>query len=107
MTKTIEGRMITRRNIFLIGVGAALGMAMPATLLTASDAEAQTPGMTRRQERRKGRQTRRSDRQTGRQENREERQAKRSGKSTPEQKPNSPAATTSSPAPTTSTPAPK
>jgi len=107
MTQINEGRMISRRSAFLIGVGAALGMAMPTTLLTASDAEAQTAGMTRRQERRKGRQTRRSERRTGRQENREERQANRKGEPPPEQKPSSPAATTSLPAPTTGSPPPK
>ena len=43
---------ISRRTaLSLMGV-AALGLALPATLLTATDAEAQTVGMDRRQDRR-------------------------------------------------------
>jgi hypothetical protein len=62
---------ISRRTaLSLLGV-AALGQALPATLLTASDAEAQTVGMDRRQDRRTGRRDRRDARRTGRQERRD------------------------------------
>jgi hypothetical protein len=43
------------------------------TVLAVSDAEAQTVGMQRRQDRREGRHQRRDDRRTGRTERREER----------------------------------
>ena len=62
---------ISRRTaLSLMGV-AALGLALPATLLTATDAEAQTAGMERRQDRRTGRHDRRDARRTGRQERRD------------------------------------
>ena len=62
---------ISRRTaLSLMGV-AALGLALPATLLTATDAEAQTVGMDRRQDRRKGRRDRRDARRTGRQDRRD------------------------------------
>ena len=62
---------ISRRTaLSLMGV-AALGLALPATLLTATDAEAQTVGMDRRQDRRTGRRDRRDARRTGRQERRD------------------------------------
>ena len=48
-------------------------LAVPATVLIASDAEAQTSGMERRGERRTGRHERRGERRTGRTERREER----------------------------------
>ena len=66
---------ISRRTASsLMGV-AALGLALPATLLTATDAEAQTVGMDRRQDRRTGRRDRRDARRTGRQERRDVRAA--------------------------------
>jgi len=62
---------ISRRTaLSLMGV-AALDLALPATLLTATDAEAQTVGMERRQDRRTGRRDRRDARRTGRQERRD------------------------------------
>ena len=62
---------ISRRTaLSLMGV-AALGLALPATLLTATDAEAQTVGMDRRQDRRTGRRDRRDARRTGRQDRRD------------------------------------
>jgi len=62
---------ISRRTaLSLMGV-AALGLALPATLLTATDAEAQTVGMDRRQDRRTGRHDRRDARRTGRQDRRD------------------------------------
>jgi hypothetical protein len=63
--------MISRRGAFsLLGLAAMAGLAVPATLLAASDAEAQTAGMERRGERRGGRQERRGERRSGRSERR-------------------------------------
>jgi len=74
MGEKIQCEMISRRRAFsLLGLAAALGFAAPTTVLTASDAEAQTPGMERREERREGRHERREERREGRQERREER----------------------------------
>ena len=53
MTEKIKSELISRRTAFsLLGLTAALGFAVPASVLTVSDAEAQTSGMERRQERR-------------------------------------------------------
>jgi hypothetical protein len=49
----------------LLGLTAALGFAVPATVLTVSDTEAQTTGMERRHERRAGRHERRDERRGG------------------------------------------
>ena len=57
----------------LVGFAAALGLAAPVAVLTASRAGAQTSGMERRGERRTGRHERRQERRTGRTERREER----------------------------------
>jgi hypothetical protein len=66
--------MISRRRVFsLLGLAAALGLAVPTTVLTVSDAEAQTVGMERRAARRAGRHERRQERRTGRTERRQER----------------------------------
>ena len=63
MDKKITSEMISRRRAFsLVGLAAAVGLAVPATLLTVSDAEAATRGMERRGERRSGRQERRTNR---------------------------------------------
>ena len=62
-----------RRALSLLAFASALGLALPATVLIASDAEAQTSGMERRGERRTGRHERRGERRTGRTERREER----------------------------------
>ena len=60
-----EVKSISRRSAFsLLGLTAALGFAVP-TVLTVSDAEAQTAGMERRQERRTGRHERREERRGG------------------------------------------
>ena len=54
-------KMMSRREAFsLLGLAAALGFAVPTTVLTVSDAEAETAGMERRQGRRTGRQERRT-----------------------------------------------
>jgi hypothetical protein len=63
--------MSRRKALALVGLGAVLGLA--ASSVSVSDAEAQTVGMERRQDRRTGRQERRQDRRTGRVERREER----------------------------------
>ncbi len=56
-----------------MGLAAAFGLAAAPTVLAVSEAEGQTIGMERRQERREGRHQRRDDRRTGRTERREER----------------------------------
>src|SRR6516165_5796120 len=91
-------QLISRRGAFsLLGLAAALGFALPTTMLMEPDAEAQvqpspaapapaapapttatpaapaTPGMTRRQARRAGRHERREARRAGRQMRREAR----------------------------------
>ena len=74
MTKKLKSELISRRTAFsLLGVTAAFALAVPATVLTASDADAQTSGMERRHERRTGRHERRDERRTGRHERRDER----------------------------------
>ena len=74
MTEEIQSRLISRRTVFSL-----IGVALPATILAVSEAEAQTPGMERREERREDRQERREDRRDDRQERREDRQDARSG----------------------------
>jgi hypothetical protein len=66
--------MSRRKTLALLGLGALLGLA-GSSLVTASDAEAQTVGMDRRQDRRAGRRDRREDR-------RDARQVRRSGRRT-------------------------
>ena len=63
--------MSRRKALALVGLGAVLGLA--ASSVAVSEAEAQTVGMERRQDRRTNRQDRRQDRRTGRVERREER----------------------------------
>ena len=66
MTEKIKLELISRRTAFsLLGLTAALSFAVPATVLTVSDAEAQTPGMERRDDRQEGRQQGRQDRRDG------------------------------------------
>jgi hypothetical protein len=74
MSDIIISNLISRRRaLALVGWAATLGLAAPAVVLTASEAEAQTSGMERRGERRTGRHERRQTRRTGRTERREER----------------------------------
>lgn len=81
MTEKIEHELLSRRSAFsLVGL-AAFSLAVPVTLSALSDAEAQTAGMDRRQDRREGRHERREDRREGRQDRRETR---RGGGSKPE-----------------------
>jgi hypothetical protein len=82
MTEKIEHELLSRRRAFsLFGLAAAFSLAVPVTLSALSDAEAQTAGMERRQDRREGRHERREDRREGRQDRRETR---RGGGSKPE-----------------------
>ena len=56
-------KLMSRRGAFsLLGLAAALGFAVPTTMLTMSDAEAETAGMERREGRRTGREERREAR---------------------------------------------
>ena len=72
---------ISRREVFsLLGLGIVLGFAAPTAMLMASGAEAQTPGMERRQDRREGRHDRRQDRREGRHDRREDRRGGRGHK---------------------------
>jgi hypothetical protein len=74
MSEAVKSETISRRKaLSLFGKGAVLGVAAFSAALTVSDAEAQTVGMERRQERRTGRHERREARRTGRHERREER----------------------------------
>jgi type II secretory pathway pseudopilin PulG len=69
-----EKSEISRRGAFsLLGLGVALALAAPTAMLVASDAEAETAGMERRQERRAGRRERREARRTARHQRREAR----------------------------------
>ena len=72
--KTFELDVLSRRQAFsFLGITAALSVAVPATVLTVSGANAQTPGMERREDRREERQERREDRRDDREERREDR----------------------------------
>ena len=74
MSEKIKPEMISRRRaLSLLGIAAALGLAVPPAVLTVSDAEAQTAGMQRRAARRAARRTRREERRMGRQKRREKR----------------------------------
>ena len=74
MSEIIKSEAISRRRaLSLFGKVAAFAVAASTGALTVSDAEAQTAGMERRQERRAGRHERRDERRTGRTERREER----------------------------------
>jgi len=78
MNAIIRSEMISRRKaLSLMGLAAAFGLAAAPTVLAVSDAEAQTVGMERRQERRAGRHERRQERRTARHERREERRTAR------------------------------
>ena len=80
MSEIIKSEAISRRRaLSLFGKVAAFPVLASTTALTVSDAEAQTAGMERRQERRSGRHERRDERRTGRTARREER---RTGTST-------------------------
>lgn len=71
-----ERSMMSRRTALWMGIG-AFGVGVPFTLLTTSDADAQTPGMDRRQDRRDNRKDRREDRRDNRKDRRDDRQDRR------------------------------
>jgi hypothetical protein len=72
MSAIIKSEMISRRKaLSLMRLAAAFGLAAAPPVLTVSDAEAQTVGMERRQERRAGRHERREVRRAARTERRE------------------------------------
>jgi hypothetical protein len=74
MSEIIKSEAISRRRaLSLFGKVAAFAAAASTTALTVFDAEAQTAGMERRQDRRSGRHERRDERRTGRTERREQR----------------------------------
>ena len=92
MSKTIQSEVISRRRALSFVGLAALSLAVP-TVLTMSDAEAETAaepaaptapmtGTERRQQRSTGRTERRQERRTGRAERRETRQKGREERST-------------------------
>ena len=63
MSEMNKSHEISRRGAFsLLGLAAALSLAVPATVLTGTNADAQTPGMERRDERRTDRSERRDER---------------------------------------------
>ena len=74
MTEKFEQELLSRRKAFtLFGMTAAFGLALPVTLSAIPDADAQTQGMDRREDRREGRHDRRDDRREGRQDRRDTR----------------------------------
>ena len=74
MSEIIKSEAISRRRaLSLFGKVAVVPVMASVAALTISDAEAQTVGMQRRQDRRAGRHERRDDRRTGRADRREER----------------------------------
>ena len=74
MSEIIKSEAISRRKaLSLFGTLVAFAGAASTAALTVSDAEAQTYGMERRQERREGRHERREARRTGRYARREAR----------------------------------
>jgi hypothetical protein len=96
MSEEVKSGMVSRRTaLSLFGVAAGrvasladlgtLGLAVPTAVLTTSEeAEAQTAGMERRQERRGARRERRETRRTARRAGRETRRAVRRGTATPQ-----------------------
>jgi len=78
MSEKINSQMVSRRTTCsLLGLAVALGLAAPTLVLTVADAEAQTAGMERRQDRRTDRTERRQERRMGRTERRQERRTGR------------------------------
>jgi len=73
MGEVIQSEAISRRKaLALFGLATVLGLTA-SSVVSVSEAEAQTAGMERRQGRRGGRQERRQGRRTGRHERREQR----------------------------------
>jgi hypothetical protein len=77
MSDSIDLKAMSRRGaLSLFATASALSLAVPAMLLGASESEAQTAGMERRQDRREGRRDRREDRRDNRQDRRDARRGK-------------------------------
>jgi hypothetical protein len=76
MSGSMSEAISRRKMLAVFGLGALLG-SVGSSLLTASDAEAQTVGMERRQDRRTDRRDRREDRRDARQVRREGRRIAR------------------------------
>ena len=73
MSDVIKSEAISRRKaLALLGLATVLGVTA-SSVVSVSEAEAQTVGMERRQGRRVGRQERRQERRTGRYERRQQR----------------------------------
>ena len=83
MRETIRSEAFSRRQA-LCALAAAVGFAVPATVLTVSEAEAQTYGMQRRHERRMDRHDRRQDRRVDRTDRRFDRRLDRRTGVTPQ-----------------------
>lgn len=65
MSERTKLEPLSRRSVFsLLGLAAAVSLVVPAAMLTATDAAAQTQGMERRDERRGDRQERRTERRS-------------------------------------------
>ena len=64
MSVNTKSQEFTPNGISFLGLAAAATLAVPATVLTATNADAQTQGMERRDERRDDRQQRRDDRRS-------------------------------------------
>ena len=62
--KKIELEVSRRRAFSILGLAVAAGFAVPATVLTVTDADAQTQGMERRDDRQDNRTDRRDDRRS-------------------------------------------
>jgi hypothetical protein len=85
MRDRAKSETISRRAaLSLLGLAGAAALGGATTVLTASDAEAQTAGMDRRQDRRTDRRDRREDRRDDRQERRTERRSKKPTETTGE-----------------------
>ena len=72
MTENLSAEAISRRKALTL-LGLATAALAASSVVAVPDAEAQTVGMERRQERRVGRHDRRQARRTGRTERRQER----------------------------------
>ena len=73
ITETIKSEISRRGAFSLLGLGVAFGLAAPTAMLVATDAEAETAGMERRQGWRARRRDRREARRTSRHERRQAR----------------------------------
>jgi Ni/Co efflux regulator RcnB len=77
MSEITQPEASSRRSfVRFLGLAAAASLAFPAMALSATNADAQTQGMDRRDERRDDRQGRRDDRQSDRQERRSKKKKK-------------------------------